>query len=47
LEKVFYSLFDIIKNKLNISDTEILEKMIEMTNKEFILIKTMNLGKYR
>ena len=47
LENVFYSLFDIIKNKLEISDEEVIEKMISMTNKEFILIKTMRIGKYR
>ncbi len=47
LEKIFYSLFDIIKNKLDISEEEILEKMMQMTSKQFILIKTMNLGKYR
>ena len=47
LENVFYSLFDIIKNKLEISDEEVIEKMMSMTNKEFILIKTMRIGKYR
>ncbi len=47
LENIFYSLFDIIKNKLNISDEEVLETMMSMTRKEFILIKTMRIGKYR
>ncbi len=47
LEKIFYSLFEIIKNKLNLEDKEILEIMQEMTRKEFILIKKMNLWKYR
>jgi hypothetical protein len=47
LENVFYSLFNIIKDKLEISDEEVIEKMISMTNKEFILIKTMRIGKYR
>jgi len=47
LENVFYSLFNIIKNKLNISDDEVLEKMQAMTRKEFILIKTMRIWKYR
>jgi len=47
LENVFYSLFNLIKNKLNISNDEILEKMQKMTEKEFILIKTMRIGKYR
>ncbi|MDD2871202.1 MAG: hypothetical protein PHS49_04380 [Candidatus Gracilibacteria bacterium] len=47
LEKVFHELFKIIKEKLNINDEEVLEKMIEMTKKEFILIETMRLGKYR
>jgi DNA polymerase-3 subunit epsilon/exodeoxyribonuclease X len=47
LENVFYALFDRIKNKLNISDEEVIEIMIEMTKKEFITIKTMRIGKYR
>ena len=47
LENVFYSLFEIIKNKLNISDDEVLEKMQAMTRKEFILIKVMRIWKYR
>ena len=47
LEQVFYSLFEIIKNKLGLSDEEVLEKMMQMTAKEFILIKTMRIGKYR
>lgn len=47
LERVFYSLFDIIKNKLAISDEEVLELMQKMTQKEFILIETMRIGKYR
>ena len=47
LEKIFYSLFEIIKNKLNLEDEEILEIMQDMTKKEFILIKTMRIGKYR
>lgn len=47
LEQVFYKLFDIIKDKLGLSNDEILDKMIEMTKKEFVLIKTMRIGKYR
>jgi len=47
LEWVFYALFDIIKNKLNITDEEVLEIMQRMTKKEFILIETMRIGKYR
>ena len=47
LENVFYALFDRIKEKLNLSDEETIEKMIEMTKKEFILIKNMRIGKYR
>jgi len=47
LENVFYSLFNIIKNKLSIDDNETLNVMQEMTNKEYILIKTMMIGKYR
>jgi len=47
LENVFYELFKIIKNKLNSSDNEVLEIMQEMTKKEFTLIETMRLWKYR
>jgi hypothetical protein len=47
LEKVFYELFKIIKNKLNLSDEEVIENMMSMTKKEYILIKTMRIGKYR
>lgn len=47
LENVFYKLFEIIKNKLNISDDDVIEKMQKMTEKEFILIKTMRIWKYR
>jgi len=47
LENVFYSLFDRIKSKLDLSDEEVIEIMIEMTRKEFIPIKTMRIGKYR
>jgi exodeoxyribonuclease X len=47
LERVFYSLFDIIKDKLNIKDDEIIEVMQKMTNKEYTMIKTMRIGKYR
>ncbi len=47
LENIFYNLFSIIKNKLNLENNEVLEIMISMTRKEFILIKTMRIGKYR
>ena len=47
LENIFYSLFDIIKNKLNISNEEVLQIMQDITNKEHTLIKTMMIGKYR
>ncbi|MCD5380771.1 3'-5' exonuclease [Candidatus Gracilibacteria bacterium] len=47
LENVFYSLFEIIKTKLECSDEEVLEAMMRMTAKEYILIKTMRVGKYR
>ena len=47
LENVFYALFDRIKEKLNLSDEETIETMIEMTKKEFIPIKTIRIGKYR
>lgn len=47
LENVFYSLFNIIKEKLNISDEEVLEIMQRMTAKDYTMIKTMRIGKYR
>jgi len=47
LENIFYSLFNIIKTELNISDDETLEIMKRMTKKEFTLIETMRIGKYR
>ncbi len=47
LQKVFESMFNIIKTQLNISDDETLETMIEMSQKEFLLISTMAFGKYR
>ncbi len=47
LESIFYELFKIIKNKLDITDDLVLEKMQAMTKKEFILIKTMRVWKYR
>ena len=47
LERVFYALFNIIKNKLEITDEEVIEIMMKMTAKEYILIKTMRIGKYR
>ena len=47
LENVFYSLFEIIKTKLECSDEEVLDAMMKMTAKEYILIKTMRVGKYR
>lgn len=47
LENVFYKLFDIIKDKLGISDDEVIETMQRMSAKEFILIKTMRIWKYR
>jgi len=47
LENIFYELFKIIKNKLSLTDDEVLEKMQAMTKKEFILIKTMRIWKYR
>jgi hypothetical protein len=40
-------LFKKIKEKLNLSDDEVIDTMIEMTKKEFIPIKTMRIGKYR
>ncbi len=47
LEHVFYGLFDIIKKQLWITDEEVLTMMQEMTAKEFTLITTMRIGKYR
>ncbi len=47
LENIFYALFSRIKSKLNISDDEVINIMIEMTKKEFIPIKVMRIGKYR
>jgi len=47
LENVFYSLFKRIKDKLNISDDEVLDVMQEITAKEFSMIQTMRIGKYR
>lgn len=47
LERVFQELFKITKQKLNISDDEIIDLMIKMTNKEYLLIKNMAFGKYR
>ena len=47
LQKVFESMFNIIKTELNVSNDEALEIMIEMSQKEFLLISTMAFGKYR
>jgi DNA polymerase III epsilon subunit-like protein len=47
LENIFYSLFNLIKKEKNISDEEILEIMQKITAKEFSMIKTMRIGKYR
>ena len=47
LEKVFYNLFKRIKEKLNISNDEVLRTMQEITEKEFTLIEIMRIWKYR
>lgn len=47
LQKVFEELFKVIKTKLNISDDEIIELMIKMSKKEYLLLKTMSFWKYR
>ena len=47
LERVFYSMFNIIKGHLKVSDDEVLHIMERMTQKEFTLIKTMRIWKYR
>ncbi len=40
-------MFNIIKTKLEISDDEVIDLMIKMTKKEFILLKKMAFWKYR
>ena len=47
LERIFRVMFDIIKNKLNISGDEVIDIMIQMTQKEYLLLKNMAFGKYR
>jgi len=47
LENVFYELFKRIKKEKNISDEEVLQIMQDITAKEFSMIKTMRIGKYR
>jgi len=47
LENVFYELFKRIKEVKKVSDTEVLEIMQNITAKEFSMIKTMRIGKYR
>jgi hypothetical protein len=40
-------LFNIIKDRLKLSDNDVLDLMQRITKKEFILMKTMMIGKYR
>jgi len=47
LKKVFEELFKIIKQKLNITSDEIIELMLKMSKKEYLLIKSMAFWKYR
>jgi DNA polymerase III epsilon subunit-like protein len=47
LERVFEAMFTIIKEKSGLSNDEIIDMMIRMTNKEYLLIKNMAFGKYR
>lgn len=47
LENVFYELFNRIKKVKNISDEEVLQLMQDITAKEFSMITTMRVGKYR
>jgi len=47
LKKVFEELFKVIKTKLNISDDKIVELMLKMSKKEYLLLKTMAFWKYR
>ena len=47
LERIFRVMFDMIKNKLWVSSDDVLDIMIRMTNKEYLLLKNMAFGKYR
>lgn len=47
LERIFRVMFDIIKNKLEVSSDEVIDIMIRMTKKEYLLLTTMAFGKYR
>ena len=47
LENIFMCLFNIIKDRLKLSDNDVLDLMQRITKKEFILMKTMMIGKYR
>jgi len=47
LENIFYELFKRIKKEKNTTDDETLKIMQDITDKEFSMIKTMRIGKYR
>jgi hypothetical protein len=47
LERIFRVMFDIIKNKLGVSSDEVIDIMLRMTQKEYLMITTMSFGKYR
>ncbi len=47
LERIFRVMFDMIKNKLSVTSDEVIDIMIEMTQKEYLLLKNMAFGKYR
>jgi hypothetical protein len=47
LERIFRVMFDIIKNKLQVSSDEVIDIMLRMTQKEYLMITTMAFGKYR
>jgi hypothetical protein len=40
-------MFDMIKNKLSVTSDEVIDIMIQMTQKEYLLLKNMAFGKYR
>lgn len=47
LERIFRVMFDIIKDKLQISSDEVIDIMLRMTQKEYLMITTMAFWKYR
>ena len=47
LENVFYKLFEVIKNNFSYDDEKILDLMQEITKKEFALLETIRVWKYK